>query len=51
MTPTSLVYDDDDGIVVVEGDALVMAVEAPLSGVFFLVPFELLPWDFSSFLP
>ena len=51
MTPTSLVYNDDDDDVVVEGNALMMVVEAPLSGVFVLVLFELRPWGFSSFSP
>ena len=49
LTPTSLIYDDDDGDVIVDGDVLVMAVEAPSSGVFVLVLFELHPWKFSSF--
>ena len=48
MTPTSLVYNDDDGNVVVDRNALVAAVEAPLSGAFVLVPFELCPWKFYS---
>ena len=47
MTLTSLVYIDDAGNVVVDGDALVTAVEAPSSGAFVLVPFELRPWNFS----
>ena len=51
MTPTSLVYNHDGSDVGVDGDALVMTVEAPSSGVFALVPFELRPWKFSSFLP
>ena len=50
MTLTSLVYIHDDDDVVVDGNALVTAVEAPSSGGFVLVPFKLYPCKFSSLL-